>query len=347
MYAIFGNQAFERFKEYVHKEKINFYNLKPEVVSNWVSTLSSKIRDRINFLMKTDPHFTLIRFHNFLIMYEYWARDGKHFHLDTDLANMLVQTDVHKVKSFLVKLPFSSAYFTVPYDLVQLELTDDEGEVSHTCYAQGAYVSEIKDEKGTDYLRINTVMRIRNEKKPAKQEGEAAINLLLPINNNEDIFNILNKQLDERFPLTPTKDVNNYNFAKNNRVIAERYLLLIVNSLLYLQSDKAILEQINIKKNKVNAKKSKKKHNKNNSKKTYLYIGEKVTINQAYKKVYEKLNNLENEGSGVKQYKGQWIVRGHWRNQPYGEALSQRKLIWIEPYVKGSGKITEKQYNIK
>jgi hypothetical protein len=31
----------------------------------------------------------------------------------------------------------------------------------------------------------------------------------------------------------------------------------------------------------------------------------------------------------------QWLVRGHWRNQAYGIAHSQRRLTWIEPHWKG------------
>jgi hypothetical protein len=31
----------------------------------------------------------------------------------------------------------------------------------------------------------------------------------------------------------------------------------------------------------------------------------------------------------------QWIVRGHWRNQPCGPNHSERKRIWIQPHWKG------------
>lgn len=30
-----------------------------------------------------------------------------------------------------------------------------------------------------------------------------------------------------------------------------------------------------------------------------------------------------------------FIVRGHWRNQPCGPGLTERKLIWVKPYYKG------------
>jgi hypothetical protein len=42
-------------------------------------------------------------------------------------------------------------------------------------------------------------------------------------------------------------------------------------------------------------------------------------------------------GDVKRVYKLRWIVRGHWRNQPYGPDRSLRRLTWIEPYWKGPG----------
>lgn len=39
-------------------------------------------------------------------------------------------------------------------------------------------------------------------------------------------------------------------------------------------------------------------------------------------------------GSEV-EYSHQWLVSGHWRNQPCGTGRHERKLIWVNPYVKG------------
>lgn len=36
-----------------------------------------------------------------------------------------------------------------------------------------------------------------------------------------------------------------------------------------------------------------------------------------------------------RDYSCQWIVRGHWRQQAYGEGHKERRPIWITPYVKG------------
>lgn len=45
-------------------------------------------------------------------------------------------------------------------------------------------------------------------------------------------------------------------------------------------------------------------------------------------------NGTSLTGSGI-EYSHQWLVSGHWRNQPCGTGRSERKLIWISPHVKG------------
>ncbi len=42
----------------------------------------------------------------------------------------------------------------------------------------------------------------------------------------------------------------------------------------------------------------------------------------------------EGEGAG-REYSCQWIVGGHWRNQAYGHKMAERRLTWINPYIKG------------
>ncbi|NDL58614.1 hypothetical protein [Phytoactinopolyspora mesophila] len=46
----------------------------------------------------------------------------------------------------------------------------------------------------------------------------------------------------------------------------------------------------------------------------------------------------ENADTGTKfgrKYKHRWVVRGHWRNQPYGPGRKQHRRQWIASYVKG------------
>jgi hypothetical protein len=41
--------------------------------------------------------------------------------------------------------------------------------------------------------------------------------------------------------------------------------------------------------------------------------------------------------TGTREYRHQWIVRPHWRWQPFGPGRAERKLILVGPYVKGPG----------
>lgn len=54
-----------------------------------------------------------------------------------------------------------------------------------------------------------------------------------------------------------------------------------------------------------------------------------------------QLRRAEHAASGAsdesasREWSCQWVVRGHWRQQPYGEGRRGRRPIWITPYVKG------------
>ena len=41
------------------------------------------------------------------------------------------------------------------------------------------------------------------------------------------------------------------------------------------------------------------------------------------------------ESGGSVEWSHRWMVRGHWRLQPYGPKRALRKPTWIDPYVKG------------
>lgn len=49
-------------------------------------------------------------------------------------------------------------------------------------------------------------------------------------------------------------------------------------------------------------------------------------------------SNIMNNANSIKtvfKLTIRFIVRGHWRNQPFGQGREQRKLIFIKPYYKG------------
>lgn len=44
---------------------------------------------------------------------------------------------------------------------------------------------------------------------------------------------------------------------------------------------------------------------------------------------------LADVAEAERTYRHRWIVRGHWRNQPYGPGRSERRRTYVAPYVKG------------
>jgi hypothetical protein len=46
-------------------------------------------------------------------------------------------------------------------------------------------------------------------------------------------------------------------------------------------------------------------------------------------------SNQDQESEESRKLVYRFLVRGHWRNQPFGEKRSKRKLIWIKPHYKG------------
>jgi hypothetical protein len=52
-------------------------------------------------------------------------------------------------------------------------------------------------------------------------------------------------------------------------------------------------------------------------------------------------SSSDGEGRPV-DWEHSWWVRGHWRNQVCGPQQSLRKLIWIDPHVKGFGPMDER-----
>jgi hypothetical protein len=324
---LLGKKHFERFYNHV-KEISTTGAVSKEQMTDWLhSQLNTKFIPE-NIIQ------------DFRVGYIHWIFGKKHFHIDANLAHMLVQTDAHNVDSSLLRLPFPCVYFTVPTNLVEIKLPEKEfGGLQVSGKAIGAYVYEFENE-GKRKFEINMFINLTGAN---NQRGKGGFGLTIPMNDGVNVFDAVNKELNSNSITSLLTNPAKYPYAGINRIIADRFILLIVNTLLYLQSDKAIMEHVDMLKN--NDTKSRKGKKKNSSANPYIRIGKSITINPKQKKMYKEANELKDKVT--KQYKSQWIVRGHWRNQAFGEGFKDRKIIWIQPYVKGTGEIENTQYTIK
>lgn len=74
------------------------------------------------------------------------------------------------------------------------------------------------------------------------------------------------------------------------------------------------------------------------------YRPSNVKVIELRKREYVRSEETEAK-VGTRTFHCQWVVDGHWRNQPCGPKRSERRLLWIAPYVKGPADmpLTEKR----
>jgi hypothetical protein len=115
----------------------------------------------------------------------------------------------------------------------------------------------------------------------------------------------------------------------------------VVNTLLFLTSGKdglrlenqAELDKAKVKAKAKNARKTDKaRYSKLRSLSTTYDYGTTVTVNENIERHVITGSNKKSK----QELRYRTIVRGHWRNQAHGPAHTYRKLIWIEPHIRGS-----------
>ena len=118
---------------------------------------------------------------------------------------------------------------------------------------------------------------------------------------------------------------------------------LVLNSVLYLSSnDPDIITRVsgremaithaNSIKSKLKSKKIKQLAKKESAL-NFQSVGENV--HPIYVTKHGLQDSSTNHPANFSDYAVRFIVRGHWRNQPFGVNLTERKLIFIKPYYKG------------
>jgi len=259
-----------------------------------------------------------------LSTYHYYKHHQKRFQLTPDITNMLLQTDMKDVHVAFVKLPFPSIYLELPKGMLKGETNGQEYEV------EGVYVHQYN-------------LKPIDKKTIERHLGKGIVSYLqlgIVLKNNEEYqYGIVHLRFKNGNVVEQLQE--NYKRASLQfEEIANDIFSLVLNTLFYIQSDKSDMEYIEerplILLNKPENHIPKKGHYK---------VGRKVIINSSLKK---KLKQYEKSPLKAEQnYK--WLVRGHWRNQPIGKGRKERKMIWIEPYLKGNTEddLIHREYEVK
>lgn len=246
---------------------------------------------------------------NTMMLYKQFGR--KTFNLSKNLVTMLHDTDISGTYEFL-KLPYEVFYLNMDYCPIHVAHDEGSSEVF------GVYVSRKQDKL------VFTVV------------GDLA-------------WSSSYVAIDDCDPLAPVRmeDFNNGNQKTYNPAVE-----LAVKALLYLNSESPDVkpggDEYKRTAEKIKKAKEKKKVERLKSyldtlsSTEYFDVGRSIKI----KKQEHEPSRVEYDGGFHYSYK--FWVRGHFRKQVCGKGRSERKLKWIEPYLKGPDQaaVVHRQYDV-
>jgi hypothetical protein len=252
-----------------------------------------------------------------IMLADRFMKNKKVFRFRESLIEKLFQTNVDKIDSYFLRLPFESI-------LISLEtpITLRNG---------------ITGEEGETFNEIYLTMREKVE------HGEPLKELYVITVDNNGEFKHANNHVLAMFQTIGEGDI----FAQLKEMDAEDkvYALnqLIISCLLYLNSSKPELNPVIPKRSPYE--KLLRSQGRGTSSLEHISVGDSITIDRSWEQTTER--------EGIKGQNGRitptWLVRGHFRNQAHGKNHEQRSIKWIEPFVKGdiTKQIHTKDYDIK
>jgi hypothetical protein len=280
--------------------------------------------------------------------YLFYKAGRKVFRFKEDLIYLLLETDLNKVDSFFLRTPFKCIYLPIPETTKLLNPTGIP--------IDGIYVA-VTDKEETNPAGLSdgfhniTNQEFMDCKEPRNLFIGVVSDLILSRNDSRNSFyywNILFKEGDlleqiEKYLDRYDRELSGrYDYSRN---FLERIFSFVLNALLYINYKG---EDFEIVKPKLDTHiKSKKKKNKlaNKTKIQSYMVGQDIIINPRYKKEIDlSLSNTNYRIRG--KYSGRWMVRGHMKTQKFGKQWSESKIIWVQPYEKGEGDLTDKDYLI-
>lgn len=279
-----------------------------------------------------------------ILNFELFGRKTFFFH--SNLSDHLLETEL-SVDSELLNLPFDCCLFVYSAPKVvetAFSFLKVQAEPADLLYPISVYITALPDKaSGGDKKLIMTVSHWRGDKCSFGIKREVAIRSGWKIEKSlKTDWEKLGDTDGEGLRITANGE---YRTTTDEEFYTDGLALfrLVLNSILYLSSnDPDIIRRVSgreISINRANSIKSKLKSKKarqlakKESTLDFMSLGENIRPIYVNKSGLQKssINQLNN----FKEYAVRFIVRGHWRNQPFGQNQTERKLVWIKPYYKG------------
>lgn len=268
-----------------------------------------------------------------MYQFDHWGR--KVFHISGGLMQRLSFTDIKELVVDDLKFPFPSIYISFSEGMQPIGF---KGQSFLGCYisyipweinSTGDLIKDLNREP-YDLLHVNYISY--NEKNDLVSLDES-----IQIHRGHILSHCIEGYYQQYVNFARQRGLIDKSITDEEYIDREKaFINLIINIIVYINSrpDQVI--------NRSN--RSGKSHRKRIYQNEYN-VGGKIKIDP-------NLPQVIYVGEARKKYAKsifQWMVRGHWRNQPYGHERQERKLIWIEPYIKGNtiGDVIHKDYKVE
>lgn len=339
----FGEDFLEKLYQHDMENGGDKEDITPPSIMDFVKKVCDKTKYKylMDRGMISSNHFKTQLLHT----YQFYKYGKKVFRFEKNLTEMLMKTDLKNVDSEFFKPPFTSIFIEVPSKTFKKEIQGKEISL------YGLYLYDypvdykeretLDKEIGPEVNKVVLIQCIYTEEDEISSAQDTSFSFftvkLKPGNLFDQLQEILQRLGKDSTEMEVTKDIVSF----------------VVNAILYLNSDKKVINLIEpthlqLLENKKSPKKIKKleKKYKNYSKLPYYQVGKDIVIDN---KLGKKSTGNSKKNIDDSVHSTQWIVRGHWRNQAYGEGRKERKYIWIKPYVKGNeeGTLTHPKYRVK
>lgn len=279
---------------------------------------------------------------DYLSVLNFELYDRKTFYISNGLAEHLTQTKLDAPSEY-VRLPFPSClFFYTEHEVIKAfsRVVDRQPDLTVPI---SVFASSVPAEEG-DRKIILACWQANYERNLAVIKRE------LLVREDWSIDRMLKTDWHDIYEIDEGPDDSDFYGGKNLD-----FFRTVLNTILYLASnDPDIVEKLSNRENiserirntKSNAKLRKlRKRAKSLSALDYKLVGSGTDSI----KVRKPSQSGDQHGVKTNKYAKRILVRGHWRNQPYGEGMSKRKLIWIKPYYRGPdmAEVVNKPYDVK
>lgn len=281
------------------------------------------------------------------ITYLFYKNHKKVFRLSDNLTHLLVDTEIKKVDSFFLELPYPCVYLAIPEHVNLLNPFGIKIDGVYIALFSGEDINfeglsqKYQEYKNLPHAKSFIVVALSNTFL-AESDPRESLYYWHIILKEGDLFTQMEEYLNEWVEeVSFTKNEANKNFIRN-------MFSFIINTILYINTSKHSLNEEPASRANINNLKSKKKIKKALQKTAlpFYFLGKEIVIDHNYHKAIDiSQNNIKYHN----RLTSQWLVRGHWRQQACGTKLTERKLTWIQPYVKGKefGEFLDKGYKVK